>query len=137
MPIELHNALRAVSERTGTVARETKLLWREHRFRWFAIAATGFNLLAWLTALFIYRQSEDAVIALHHTVYFGINLIGEPYKVFALPLLGISVVIANTLFASLVRREGDFFADLFAVTAIIVNIFLLLGLGGITLVNFR
>jgi hypothetical protein len=120
-----------------TLVREIKILWRNRQVRWLGLIAAGFNVVSWFTALFIYRQADEPVIALHHTIYFGINLIGAPYKVFALPLLGAGVIVANVLFASLIRREGEFFTGLLMAAAIIVNIFLLLGLGAIALVNFR
>lgn len=126
-----------VREQSDVFRRETRALWRERRIRKLVIAAVLANAMGWIMAIFIYRQADEPVIALHHTIYFGINLIGEPYKVFALPLLGLGVIAVNGVFASLIRREGDFFVDLFAVANIIVNVFLLLGLGGIALVNFR
>lgn len=119
------------------IVRELKALWRERPLRGFLAAAVSFNLLGWLLGAYIYYQSEEPVIALHHTIYFGITLIGEPYKVFTLPLTGLLIMLVNGVFAALVRRESVFFVDVFAVTNILVNLFLLLGLGGIALVNFR
>ncbi|MFH1326182.1 MAG: hypothetical protein ABIH48_01810 [Candidatus Falkowbacteria bacterium] len=112
-------------------------LYNDNKTRLFIIVALIINILAWIASIFFNANIEEKIIALHHNIYFGISLIGGPKQVFFIPLLGLIIIIVNTIFSYLIRREDNFFVYLFTASTILINIFLLLGLGSIILINFR
>ena len=112
-------------------------LWRHYYLKVLLIAGLIINGVEWFLAVFVVLRIKEEIIALHHNIYFGINLIGEPRQIFFIPLLGFIIIIINTIFSYLVKEDDDFFMYVFAATSALVNFFLLLGLGSIIMINFR
>lgn len=92
-----------------------RLAVREARFiRVSLLLAGGLNALAW--ALFLWfvvpRVSTSPFFALHYTIYFGVDRIGEPWRVGATPLLGTAILLVNIVLMSKVyvkdRMTGTF-----------------------------
>lgn len=97
------------------------------------------NLLIWLfTYLFFTKVSQNLII-LHYNVDFGVDLIGGVKNIFIIPCLGLFVIIFNLIlpFVFLENKHFKFIAHLLLSAAILVNLFLLLSLGPIYLINFR
>ncbi|MFA5318096.1 MAG: hypothetical protein WC323_01325 [Patescibacteria group bacterium] len=114
-----------------------KELWRDAKLRWFLLSALFFNLIIWAASLFINLKSRDEVIALHHNIYFGITLIGDPKNVYFIPFMGLMAIIFNLILANIIKKEENAFMLVFSVCSLIVNIFLFLGITSIVLINFR
>lgn len=112
-------------------------LYQDGQTRLFILTALFFNILIWVASILFTANLKDDVVALHHNIYFGINLIGDSRQVYFIPLLGLIILVINIVFSFLIRMEGGFFTRLFTASAILINIFLLLGLGSIILINFR
>ncbi|MDP3900110.1 MAG: hypothetical protein Q8Q23_03465 [bacterium] len=112
-------------------------LFFDNKIRLFVAASLFINIIIWTASLLFNVNVKDTIVALHHNIYFGIDLIGNSGQIYFIPLLGIIFIITNIIFAYLVRREGIFFVYLFTASALLINFFLLLGLGSIILINFR
>ena len=97
------------------------------------------NIIIWLIAGYLNMQMGEGLMALHYNVDFGINLIGEANKIYIIPLLGIIIIIINTLLFILVSRHKDkiFISHILFITALIANIILLVSTASIYLINFR
>jgi len=113
-------------------------LWHYTQLKFFLLATLLLNIASWIISIIINTlATNDSVIALHHNIYFGINLIGDARQVYFIPLLGILLTLINTIFSYIIRRDDSFFLYVFAASSALINFFLLLGLGSILLINFR
>lgn len=124
--------LQASDIRTGV-----SILWHDASLRQALLISLLLNSVNWLLSVLINTTLSADIIALHHNIYFGITLIGSPRQVYFIPLLGLMIIGANSVFSYLIKEESRFFMYLFAVSSILVNIFLSLGLAAIMLVNFK
>lgn len=80
-------------------------------------------------------RADHDVIALHYNAVFGVDLLGSWYQVFLLPLIGLGIFIANTLFARQLWEKEYLLSCLFAVTTIIAEVLLCIAVVFITLLN--
>jgi hypothetical protein len=118
----------------GATLRE---LSRDKKLRSLTIAALALNIAAWAGSIFVNTRVSGDVIALHHNIYFGITLIGSPRQTYLIPILGLCIIVFNLVIVRLTGRRERFFIYLFATASLIVQFFLLLGIGSIILINFR
>ncbi len=77
--------------------------------KWTAIPlVVGFilNVMLWL---FIYTQvnSRDDLIFLHYNIYFGVDLIGEWYRLYFMPLLGVVIFFINIVLSILLKKRDN------------------------------
>lgn len=82
--------------------RKLKLAVREARvIRVSLLVAAGMNLLAWAVHLWFVlpRIATAPFFALHYTVYFGVDRIGAPWRLLALPLIGLLFLVVNAFVA--------------------------------------
>jgi len=100
-----------------------KEIWRDAKLRWFLLSALFLNVIIWVISVFINFKSEDTVIALHHNIYFGITLIGDPRKVYFIPFLGLMIIIVNLIFSNIIKQEEKIFMYIFSACSLIINIF--------------
>ena len=107
--------------------------------RWGVAVALGLNLLNWLASFFLYRSLGDELTVLHYNVDFGIDLIGHRIQLFINPALGLSLIILNLVMLLFFARQKHFkfVSYLLWSTAILANLFLLLGVLAVYLINFR
>jgi len=96
------------------------------------------NILIWLTAHFIDVRIDEELIALHYNVDFGINLIGGVEKIYIIPLLGLAIILINFILSASVNRsrDGIFISHILFITAMMVNLVLLVAIVSIYLINF-
>lgn len=128
------SSLFSVTRNWKVVIRE---LYHDTKIRGFTITALVLNVAVWTGSIFINTRVSEDVIALHHNIYFGVTLIGSPRQVYLVPVLGLCIIVFNLMIARLVGRRERFFIYLFAATSLVVQFFLLLGIGSIILINFR
>ncbi len=80
----------------------------------------------WYTVSHISPTSDQ--LLLHYTIIFGIDLVGEWWKLYMVPLAGAVVLLVNTLISFLVYGADVVFARLIMVVSVVVHIFMLIGL---------
>ena len=97
------------------------------------------NVLIWLGATYIYHNLYQNLTVLHYNVDFGIDLIGDRNQVFTIPALGLLLFILNLLllFFFIRSRHFKFIAHLLLGVLVVTQIFLLLSLQAVYLINFR
>ncbi|RLC36761.1 hypothetical protein DRH27_04755 [Candidatus Falkowbacteria bacterium] len=98
------------------------------------------NLTCWFFARYINSAIDQAQIALHYSVDFGIDLYGDIKKIYILPLLGIIIIIVNFVILSVLARfntkDINFNSHLLFLAALISNIMLLGAIISIYIINF-
>lgn len=93
---------------------------RDDIFQLGAIIGIVINLGMWLL---LYRRIHfsNEPIALQYNIYFGINLIGEWYKVYAMPLIGIFVFVINYLLAFVVYKKEKIASYFLMIGAVLIQ----------------
>lgn len=99
------------------------------------------NIASWLFAYFIFSNLTQDRLILHYNVDIGIDLIGDRYDVFIIPLIGLLMIVFNKIFLLFFfkKRPLDFkfvfyFSSFFLS---ITEIFLFLSLWVVYLINFK
>ena len=107
--------------------------------RLYFIALLGLNLLIWLIAYFINASVSQDLVVLHYNIDFGVDLIGSVRRIYIIPLLGLIIILVNAILVFIFSRRKDFkfFSHLLLAASLVVNLFLLIALGSIYLINFR
>jgi len=95
--------------------------------KWTAIPlAAGFilNIMLWL---FIYTQvnPRDDLIFLHYNIYFGVDLIGEWYWLYFMPLLGIVIFCTNIVLSVLLKKRDNSIRSFIGFVSIVCQCILL------------
>lgn len=90
---------------------------------------TGVALLAnasmWLWLLFEIPHTEEQVF-LHYTILFGVDYSGPGWKIFAFPLIGLFIILINTLIGWMLFNRDKFISHLLSVVSIFCQMFLLI-----------
>lgn len=93
------------------------------------------NIILWIILLNKFGVKSE-VIPLHFSVVYGIDFVGPTYLVFELPILGLLVLIVNSLLAKQLYREQNLLAYFLTFGSSLVQILLLLaGLSVVYLVR--
>ena len=108
-------------------------------FRFYLIVNLGLNFLIWLFVFIINANTSQRLIKLHYNVDFGVDLIGEVGRLFIIPLLGLIIIFINIILVAINSKHKNlkFIVNLLLGGALAVNVFLLIALGSIYLINFR
>jgi hypothetical protein len=101
------------------------------------ILIIGLILLDWLVAYIMNIRLKGGLTVLHYNVDFGVDLIGEPEKIYILPLLGLVLAVINTVLLGMVYKNDRFTASILLAATIFINIFLFIALAFIYLFNFN
>lgn len=114
-------------------------LWRFIPSRFYLGVAVFLQTADWLQAIFIYKHLSGELLVLHYNIDFGIDLIGEPRRIFLYPLFGLGIFALNWIIAAALRRRQYFrlFTHLLLTTALLFSLFVSLALMFIYLINFR
>ena len=85
-------------------------------------------LFSLFSLIWLYYKITPQVepVALHYTIYFGIDLIGEWYYVFLFPLLGIITILVNFILAYLLFIKVKILAYLLVLTSTIIQVLLVI-----------
>ena len=87
--------------------------------------AIALNLAA-LIGLYFSITPRVELVALRYTIYFGIDLIGSWWQIFIFPLIGAIINVVNFSLAYLVFLRVKLIAYFLALTAMMVQIVLLI-----------
>lgn len=68
------------------------------RFLRFTLLALAINLITWVGLYIVFPPTGDVVV-LHYNIYFGVDLLGEWYRLLYIPITGTAVLILNAVFA--------------------------------------
>ncbi|MBL7057859.1 hypothetical protein ISS03_00835 [Patescibacteria group bacterium] len=108
---------------------------RNSYIRYLCYVAILINLLNWLSSYYIVSRIDHDLMILHYNVKFGIDYIGEVGKIYNFPLVGFIVILVNLSIYLFSKRDYKFLGYTLLVVSILVNIFILMSLGPIYLIN--
>jgi len=106
----------------------------------YLIILAVINFSCWFFARHIDSEIDQAQIALHYSVDFGIDLYGDKNKIYILPLLGAIFIVINFIILSVLARfnikDINFNSHLLFLAALISNIMLFGAIISIYIINF-
>ena len=92
-----------------------------------SISALLINLALWFF-LYIYlnrilaSNPEVTSIPLHYNVFLGIDLVASWWQAFFLPLIGLAIIIVNTLLAFMVYSKKSLASYFLTTTSLLVHV---------------
>ncbi|HPN54867.1 MAG TPA: hypothetical protein PLB52_02935 [Candidatus Moranbacteria bacterium] len=103
---------------------------------WVFIGALILNLVNWgLIAYFI--RPVDFPIILHYNVYFGVDVIGDWWQVYYLPLIGLIILLANTILGYLFYKQKErIVAHLLMLATFIAQIGVTIAVSCLLMINY-
>ncbi|MCF7819915.1 MAG: hypothetical protein K9M44_00385 [Candidatus Pacebacteria bacterium] len=116
-----------------------KQVFRPVYLRIYFLLTLFLNVGLFLSAYFIFKNTSGALLILHYNIDFGIDLVGDPKEIFLLPLVGLVVFLLNLILvlSSYRRKAYALLAHFLPLTALLVNIFLLMAMLSLYFINFR
>ena len=64
-----------------------------------------FNISAWIYLLINIKPQTDPIF-LHYNIYFGVDLIGDWYRIYQIPLIGIIIYFVNLYLSYILYKKG-------------------------------
>ena len=103
---------------------------------WVFIGAFILNLVNWgLIAYFI--RPVDFPIILHYNVYFGVDVIGDWWQVYYLPLIGLLILLANTILGYFFYQQKErIVAHLLMLATFIAQIGITIAVACLLMINY-
>jgi len=83
------------------------------------------NLANWVWLLIKIRPQADPIF-LHYNILFGVDYVGEWWRVLLLPLAGLLIFLVNGIIAWMIFSKDKFAAELLNFTSLLCQIFLLI-----------
>lgn len=110
--------------------------FRSGMIQWAMIGAFILNAADWGVLAFFIRPVDFPII-LHYNVYFGVDLIGDWWQVYFLPLVGLVTLTVNAALGFLFYCQKErVIAHILLLAAVFVQIIITIGLVGIIRINY-
>jgi len=94
------------------------------------------NGALWVLIYFFLDKGKFNII-LHYNVLFGVDFQGNPQKVFIIPLIGLLIFFLNITIIKFVYKKEKFIAYLLFSTSLICQVFAVIAVTAIILINNR
>lgn len=107
------------------------------RDRWISVPLLGvFLIQVFLWWYLIANIRPDAgQIFLHYNIIFGVDLVGEWWRLYLKPLVGIAVLLLNYTFSNMFYSTDKFLARLLSVWVLFFHLFLAVGISLLVRLN--
>ncbi|MFA7244889.1 MAG: hypothetical protein WC070_01760 [Candidatus Magasanikbacteria bacterium] len=83
------------------------------------------NLFSWFWLKFQLPVSESDLF-LHYNVLFGVDLIGESWKVFLVPFMGLMIILSNFFMGWLLFKKDKFMSQVLNFVAFVCQVFIVM-----------
>jgi hypothetical protein len=113
------------------------IFWRDLLIRYLTIAAVLLQIGLWLLIFIkiLPIANESDFFSLHYNIYFGIDLIGNWYRIFIVPIVGLVFLIINILLIISLYKREKFLSYFLAASNTLISLGLLVALTLIVLLN--
>ncbi|MEK7680930.1 MAG: hypothetical protein AAB348_02710 [Patescibacteria group bacterium] len=72
-------------------------------------------------------RPDSGQIFLHYNIIFGVDLVGEWYKIFFLPIIGLGITLANYLLSIHFYSSDKFLARILGIWCLLIQVLLVVG----------
>ncbi|NQU83322.1 MAG: hypothetical protein HQ536_01280 [Parcubacteria group bacterium] len=110
----------------------TKLSWLfflpDRKVRLSFIISLGLNIASWFIALWasLPYYGKDDFLALHKTIYFGVDWIGPWYEMLFLPGIGLAFIVANFFIAQYIWKRDEKLSHLMSWSTVFLQVFVVI-----------
>ena len=127
----------AEAEEKSFLRSFTWLIFKDNFFRVTFLLAILLNFSIWslIAFKFIPLVEVGQPIPLHYNIYFGIDFIGDWYKLLFIPLLGIFFIITNFILSDIVYLRDKVISYFLLGANVFTQLILLIGTYMIILIN--
>jgi hypothetical protein len=110
--------------------------FQSHLVQWILIGTIFLAAASW-AVLIIYIRPVDLPIVLHYNVYLGVDVIGDWWQVYFLPIISDLFLIINTILAYLFYQKKERLAAyIFLLTSFFVAAGILIAIAGLIMINY-
>lgn len=92
------------------------------------------NIGIWIL-FYIFIKPTPEPIYLHYNIYFGIDLIGDWYKIYLIPLSGLVIILVNYFVSVIIYSSKRVFSYVVLSFTVIIHFFLVLAALLLTHIN--
>jgi len=110
-----------------------KLFFKNPLILWTTAGAIVLNIGLWIVLPLYLRQPNT--VFLHYTVFIGVDYVGPWWLVLAMPVLGLTALLANLIIADLLFLKEKIIGYALAVTNIFLHLLLVLAAILVILLN--
>lgn len=102
-------------------------IFRNRRFIFTLLLSLALNIAQWVVLYIFIPQpapGSDFGVILHYNFYFGVDSIGEWYKIFYIPASGLACIILNTVLAVWIHKREELLSLVLEFSASILQVLL-------------
>jgi len=99
-----------------------------------SVLAMLINVFVWAWIIFQIKPQEE-LIFLHYNILFGVDYVGEWWRVYYLPLTGLFIFITNFFISWLSFHKDKFISIIFQAINLVCQIFLLIAVALLMFLN--
>lgn len=92
------------------------------------------NLAGWILPYFLIKPQAEPII-LHYNIYFGVDLIGEWYRIFFLPAIATVLLLINIALGAMNYRKDATISKIFFGGTVIIQLLALISTYLLTSIN--
>jgi hypothetical protein len=120
-----------------SISEAINIYWSNSINRLYLLLIFILQLFLWWWSRSIYYQIADDLFIFHYTVDFGIDLVTPPNFIFSIPALALIFTIVNLILSLSMshKKQVKLLWHLFGAGSMIINIFFVLALLAIYLIN--
>lgn len=122
-----------------TLLKKIRILLQEDYFKdnlvhVSLVISAALNIALWFYVSTQIQESRYS-IALHYTIYFGIDFLGEARQALTLAIAGLIILVANIILGFYLYRHSRIASYFLSITSILTQIFLFFAAYGLVLIN--
>ncbi len=110
--------------------------FRSGLIQWVLIGSLAVNIANWIAIAFFIRPVDFPII-LHYNVYFGVDVIGDWWQVYFMPLIGLLILLINAVLGYLFYQQKErLVAHLLMLATFIAQIGISVAVASLLLINY-
>lgn len=110
--------------------------WRSSLVHWILIGTFFLDAVSW-GALAFFVRPIDLPIVLHYNVYLGVDVIGDWWQAYSLPVISNLFLLVDTILAYLFYQKKERLAAyIFLLASFFVQAGTLIAISGLVLINY-
>lgn len=112
------------------------VFWKNKYFLYATILAVFLNLSAWVLIFFWFREKNINII-LYYNILYGVEYQGAVRELFTIPVVGLLIFSMNLVIIRFVYPKEKFIFYLLLIASLISQIFVIIAIAAIVLVNSK
>lgn len=110
--------------------------WRSALVQWILIGTLFLDATSWAVVIY-YIRPVDLPIVIHYNVYLGVDVIGDWWQVYFLPIISNMFLIVNTILAHTFYQKKERLAGyIFLLASFFVQVGALVAISGLIMINY-